>query len=408
MARRKRKTAHWRKAFYAMLREQVLADLDTRDPLPDLSEEQILAWADAHFARLDKWPTTHSGLIPEAPGETWLSVEAALCLGLRGLPGGSSIARFLKEHRGRYHRNHPHQFTIAEILAWVDDYHRRTGDWPTTLTTTSIDAAGGKNWKFIDYILRAGRCGLPGGSSLAQLLAERRGVPNHLDLPNLTEEQILAWSDAHHERTGLWPIANSGVVFGSHGETWSTIENALRFGVRGMPGGSSLAQLLARRRGVPNRMRLLHYKETTILGWAKAHRRRTGNLPTRDSGAIPEAPRETWQKVDAALRVGARGLQPGSSLARFLVERLGLRDPANLPPFTTSQILAWADAYHQRTGAWPKHTSGSIPEAPGETWSIVQKALYVGGRGLPAGDSLAALLTRERGARKKRNLPALT
>src|ERR1044072_8473627 len=102
MARRKRKTTHWRKAYYAMLREQVLADLEVRDPLPDLSEEQILAWADAHFARLDKWPTTHAGPIPEAAGETWLSVEAALCMGLRGLPGGSSIARFLKEHRGRY------------------------------------------------------------------------------------------------------------------------------------------------------------------------------------------------------------------------------------------------------------------------------------------------------------------
>ena len=163
-----------------------------------------------------------------------------------------------------------------------------------------------------------------------------------------------------------------------------------------MPGGSSLARLLARRRGVPNRMQLPHYKETTILGWAKAHRRRTGKLPTRDSGAIPEAPGETWQKVDAALRVGARGLQPGSSLAQFLVQRLGLRDLANLPHFTTAQILAWADAYHQRTGAWPKHTSGSIPEAPGETWSIVHKALYVGGRGLPGGSSLARLLVEQR------------
>src|SRR5262249_6645494 len=38
--------------------------------------------------------------------------------------------------------------------------------------------------------------GLTGGSSLAQLLAERRGVRNHLRLPRLTVEQIAAWAKA--------------------------------------------------------------------------------------------------------------------------------------------------------------------------------------------------------------------
>jgi hypothetical protein len=61
--------------------------------------------------------------------------------------------------------------------------------------------------------------------------------------------QILAWADAHRERTGRWPSRASGVVAAAPGETWVAIDQALRRGDRGLPGGDSLARLLARRRG---------------------------------------------------------------------------------------------------------------------------------------------------------------
>jgi hypothetical protein len=63
------------------------------------------------------------------------------------------------------------------------------------------------------------------------------------------------------------------------------------------------------------------------------------------------------------------------------------------------QILAWADAYRARTGRWPTARSGPVPEAPGETWSGIDRGLRVGGRGLPGGYSLARLLALLRGAR---------
>jgi hypothetical protein len=44
--------------------------------------------------------------------------------------------------------------------------------------------------------------------------------------------------------------------FDAPGETWQAIENALRLGNRGIPGGSSLAQVLAQYRGVRNKARL--------------------------------------------------------------------------------------------------------------------------------------------------------
>jgi len=46
---------------------------------------------------------------------------------------------------------------------------------------------------------------LPGGSSLAKLLAEERGVRNRSALPVLTLEQILLWADAYHTKIGKFP-----------------------------------------------------------------------------------------------------------------------------------------------------------------------------------------------------------
>jgi hypothetical protein len=66
--------------------------------------------------------------------------------------------------------------------------------------------------------------------------------------PPLTVEQILAWADAHHARTGRWPHAGSGPVEGAPGEVWGNVNAALYDGHRGLPGGDSLARLLDRRR----------------------------------------------------------------------------------------------------------------------------------------------------------------
>jgi hypothetical protein len=69
---------------------------------PPLTVAQILAWADAYHARAGTWPTARSGPIPEAPGEVWQRLNAALYNGYRGLPGGDSLARLLNWHqRGR-------------------------------------------------------------------------------------------------------------------------------------------------------------------------------------------------------------------------------------------------------------------------------------------------------------------
>lgn len=69
----------------------------------------------------------------------------------------------------------------------------------------------------------------------------------------LTITVILRWADAFYKRTGQWPRVHSGAVPESPSDTWTGLDAALRQGCRGLPGGSSLYQVLRRRRGIARR-----------------------------------------------------------------------------------------------------------------------------------------------------------
>jgi hypothetical protein len=367
---------------------------------PPLTVHQILDWADNYRARTGTWPKTSTGAVDGGPdGENWRRLDNALRLGLRGLPGGSSLARLLAACRGVRNIKDLPPLTEARIGAWARDHRRRTGAWPTRNSGPVLGAAG-EVWANLDTTLREGGRGLPGGSCLARLLAERCGVRNRLGLPPLSVEQILAWADRYHRRTGGWPRASSGPIPEVPGETWRAVDAALRGGRRGLRGSSSLARLLARERGVRNRRQLPRLTRRQILTWADAHRRRTGKWPTCASGPIPEAPGETWKAVGTALVQGLRGLRGGSSLAKLLARAGRKRNRARLPRLTVGQILDWADRHRRRTGAWPTYHSGNIAGTE-ETWAAVDRALRLGRRGLPGGDSLAELLRRRRGVTRR-------
>jgi hypothetical protein len=217
----------------------------------------------------------------------------------------------------------------------------------------------------------------------------------------LTEKQILAWADAHYARLDEWPNVNSGPVYDAIGETWSGIYHALHAGSRGLPGGSSLAQLLAEQRGVPNRADLPPLTISQILTWARAHHQRTARWPIEDAGPVQDVPGETWGNVSQYLRAGVRGLPGGSSLAKLLAEQLGVKNQGTLPKLTIDQILLWADAHYSRTGCWPNHKSGTVDESPSEKWSAIEQALQKGVRGLSAGSSLAKLIAEHRTGRHR-------
>ena len=362
---------------------------------PQISEEQVLAWADDYHARTGKWPKAGSGAIAEPSGLTWAHVNSSLIQGVRGFLGGSSLPRLLAAHRGVPNQAALPGLREESILQWADDYHARRKRWPN-VRSGPVEEAPAETWANLNNALEQGSRGLPGNSSLARLLADKRGHRNPMRLPNLSVEQILSWADAHFEQSGRWPSENSGSVPQAPGETWMGITTMLRVGRRGITGGSSLALLLAERRGRRFNQRTTELSREEILEWADAYRARTGRWPTTNSGEVAGVPGQTWSAVNVALEHGLRGLEAGDSLARLLARERNKRNRASLPPLSEETILLWAQSHCRRTGKWPTQKSGSIAEAPDETWGAIDTTLETGRRGLPGGASLPILLDRIR------------
>jgi len=210
--------------------------------------------------------------------------------------------------------------TIEMILGWADHHHDETGNWPRA-NNGYILAAPIERWGRINCALYQGHRGLPGGDTLHRLLAREREVRMLRAVPMLTEDLIVSWAQVHFERNRKWPRAEYDPVFGADGEEWSGIDGCLRGGHRGLPGGDSLAKLLARRLGVRNRTNQPPLTIEEILVWADSYHVITGNWPARSSGVegLPEG--EAWTVIDSSLRAGRRGLPGGSSLARLLREQ---------------------------------------------------------------------------------------
>jgi hypothetical protein len=298
------------------------------------------------------------------------------------------------------------KLTESQILAWADAFHERTGTWPAhPVYRMRIPGSLGERWSAIDSALQSGCRGLPGGSSLPRLLAERRGVRNRKGLPRLAVAQILAWADAFRARTGQWPKQDSvpQKIAGAFGEKWHGVDDALRRGIRGLAGGSSLARVLEEHRGVRNIANLPRLKVKDILRWADAYHERAGRWPRNENWfeSIPGSGGETWLSVHQALAKGLRGFPGGSSLTQLLTEHRGVRNVGKLPRLTAQQIVTWADAYHARTGQWPtcRCSPQLIEGSSGEKWFNVDQALRKGLRGLKRNSSLARLLARHRGVR---------
>jgi hypothetical protein len=368
-----------------------------RDAAPmSITEQDILTWADSHHQRSGEWPQSDSGLVVDAPSEKWVNLNAVLRLGLRGLPGGSSLAQLLAECRGVRNPSAPRPLTQEQILAWADAHHDRTGQWPGQ-KSGPIPEAPGETWTAVELALSRGSRGLLGRSSLAKLLAEHRGWRNVKDLPSLTTEQILAWADAHYQRTGTWPRSELVPVAEAPRETWRNLDAALNSGCRGLPGGLSLARLLANERGARGHKNLPPLTVEQITTWVKAFHERTGEWPRNNSGPIEDAPGETWKAVDMALLQGGRKLLGGSSLPKSLEQHFGVRNPKNLPDLTEEWICERVKVHHERTGKWPTENSGQLMDAPEETWKGIQVALYQGRRGLPGGSTLPRLLKKRFG-----------
>ena len=212
---------------------------------PGLTRKQVLDWADLHHERMGKWPDRDSGPVIGGGGISWGTIDKRLRYGGLNLPGGMTLTRLLREARGVWDRRGKPRLTIKRILKWSDAHYNLHGRWPVTLSGP-VHGAPGEDWAAVDMALRDGRRGLPGGSSLARVLDNHRGVPSGKGRACLTVSEIAEWAKQHQKRTGRWPTRKSGAVHGAPAENWGAIDSALRTGSRGLRGDSSLAKLRER------------------------------------------------------------------------------------------------------------------------------------------------------------------
>ena len=231
--------------------------------------------------------------------------------------------------------------TATQILAWAEAHRAATGRWPTRKSGPIGRSRSHKTWKEIDTLLKRGLNGAQ-GVTLARLLHEHRGAKLRVTedrmlpraesgrslggadfrgAPPLSLDRILAWADAHRAETGRWPTMSSRAIIGVRGDNWRTVAYALRQGLRGLPGGTTLHRLLRQHRSARVRGQAPDVTEQQILRWADAHHQTRGRWPGERSGKVFGVPDETWSGLDKRLRHGGRGLPGGSSLARLLAGR---------------------------------------------------------------------------------------
>jgi hypothetical protein len=100
------------------------------------------------------------------------------------------------------------------------------------------------------------------------------------------------------------------------------------------------------------------------LMWADRHFQRTGMWPTRRSGAVIDAPGETWRAIDLALNRGNRGLPSGRSLPQLFAEHISCAGQ-NRGSCLESIIVVQRAAPWRVVSKWQvRHAAKQAPQRP--------------------------------------------
>ena len=196
--------------------------------------------------------------------------------------------------------------------------------------------------------------------------------------------------------TGRWPTCSSGPCLEAPGEHWGSLISAIHEGQRGLPGGTTFAQLLVKHRGHRSKGHAPRLSIPQILAWALAFQTRHGKWPTFRSGPVADAPGETWCGIQSALGVAAAGCRAGHR-SRACAESSAARTPRGRirrarKPWITLELVSRCSS---RPSRWRRQGVASSPR----TLLISRHVLRPRSdqaRSLPAADRLCrtGLVTR--------------
>lgn len=336
--------------------------------------EQLRQAVEAHrLANGGRFPTSAEGWA--LPGLAWGTIDTRLRDGACGLPGGSSLSRWLDD---AYPAERTSPYTSASLRAWVTAHRNANGGAFPHVDTGAIPGTD-RTWKNVNDALRRGldftKC-----RSFSSWLDDQFPLDRRKKAALITSNLILVLVEAYRaENDGEFPYRESGKVAGLN-MTWTQLDNALR------QGGKSLAKWLGKR--YPE---FVEVPEHRLLAWVEAYARENDRaLPAQQSGEI-FGTGWTWHLVDRALRSGAWSWAKAGGLSAWL--------DATFPAerfLTPENVRAWADAHLDTHGTFPtKESALRVAEGSCWTWQRIHGAMMAGSYGWPEKLSLARWFDRE-------------
>lgn len=284
-----------------------------------LDEETVFSWAQTYREHMGHYPHVGSGkitkFVPDAEtAHTWESLNREFSRQSEYFSAGLTLATFIES----YHRMHV-KLTEKKIMHWANVHKRKKGCLPNRHSGPIMHpSAAPDTWADAHSALLLGLRGLHGGKTLEEMLSSY--VEDQI---TITETQILTWVDAHKKQSGSYPVnATFGEIPESNGQTWNSIDFALKKGLYGLPKrkpSDSLYWFISRHRGSQIQYKRPNLTSMSVMAWAMSFYEKNGKLPEAESGVIDEVTtrEETWADINDALVAGRRGFSGQSSLEMF-------------------------------------------------------------------------------------------
>ena len=306
-----------------------------------LTEDLIIKMAKAHHKKTGKYPTSKSAWVLEG-SDSWASISYALASGIRGLSGGSSLAKLLEERglkRNFLNIIYPNKEEILQAGINFRD-NNDNGKFPTK-EAGQVSELPSFTWGSLNEALKKVKIeGIPNKTTLADLWVSEFNQRNQNNLPDFSISEILEWCDLYEKNHNEFPVLTSTPIPEMGQETFRTIDVALIYGRRGLKnsGFKSLSNLLVRERGKKSSKDLPDLEIKKIKIWMLQWYLNNLSWPTAGDGEVPSSGGEKWSNLNASMFNGSRGLEK-TSVAKIKSGLINELD--NLP--TTSESTELED-----------------------------------------------------------------
>tara|TARA_R110002072_G_scaffold63628_3_gene158080 strand:- start:743 stop:2167 length:1425 start_codon:yes stop_codon:yes gene_type:complete len=281
--------------------------------------------------------------------------------------------------------------TVGMIIEGVKRHFDETkklygvGQWPSCKDYSSISDGPlrGESFGTIDKHLRDGGRGLPGESSLSQLM-EEHGLGSHITIQDILDAAKLHFFQTK-EKTGVgkWPSSSDRTRITSgplEGKTWKGIDTAFHRGYFNLPSDTTLSCFLKENGCFDSNI----IDPSDVVEAAKLHysqmKEKTGRgrwPSSKDNKVIETGPLkgEKWSSIHTAIRDGYRGFDPTEGGLPAFLRAHDCYDRA----ITKNDIIVSALYYktQNKDNKWPSNkTKAPVCDDTvlhGMTWASIDK-----------------------------------